>query len=110
MGALLTAGATLMCPHGGTVSVVPAQQQVTLGGEPVLTAADTMIVGGCAFMIGPVPSPCLMVRWIVADSASTAGGGATLSSDSVGLCSAATGAVQGPVVIADPGQGEVTSL
>jgi hypothetical protein len=95
--------------HGGTVTVVPVQEQVTLGGEPVLTAADTFIVGGCPFMIGPAPSPCLTVQWVVTDTASTAAGNPTLSSDSAGLCIGAAG-VQGSVIISGPGQAQVTSL
>jgi len=109
MGALLTAAASIMCPHGGQASVIPAQAQVTLGGDAVLTAADTFIIGGCPFMIALVPSPCITVQWAVTDTATSAGA-PTLSSDSAGLCIAATGAVQGAVLIADPGQAQVTSL
>ena len=109
MGTLLTAAASLSCPHGGMVSVVPAQAQVTLGGQPVLTVADTFIVGGCPFVVGPAPSPCVSVTWVVSDTASTAGGNPTLSSDSSGLCLGPAG-VQGPVAIADPGQVAVSGL
>jgi len=110
MGALLTTAASISCPHGGSASAVPAQQKVTAGSETVLTAADTFVIGGCPFNVAGVASPCMTVQWVVTDTASTAGSNPTLSSDSVGLCVAATGAVQGPVIVDDPGQGQVTSL
>ena len=99
MGDLLTVSSNLACPHGGVISVKPAQTQDTVDGQPILTVADTFIVGGCPFTIGPDPSPCSSVHWIDTCSTSTAGGYAALSSDSIGLCNTATGAAQGPVMI-----------
>jgi len=106
---MLNLSATLTCPHGATVTAVPAQQQVIVGGDVALTAGDDFIVAGCAFMIGPVPSPCITVLWAQPDTATTAGYNPTLSADSVGMCVAATGAIQGPVTIQAPGQSAVTS-
>jgi hypothetical protein len=99
MGTLLTAGSSLACPHGGTVTAIPSQTAASAGGTPIVTAADTFMVAGCAFVIGVVPSPCVLVNWIVPNVQCSAAPGPTLSLDSVGLCVAATGAVQGPVMI-----------
>lgn len=99
MGAYLTASSTMMCPHGGTVTPIPADSSVTLGGDPIVLATDTFPIGGCAF--APVaPHPCVQVQWIVTALRATAAGAAPLTTDSVGMCLAADGSVQGPVMIA----------
>ena len=56
----------LLCPHGGPVTIVPANVRAMAGGAPIATAADTFIVAGCLFTLpGPMPSPCVRVQWIV---------------------------------------------
>jgi len=99
MGTFLTASATLMCPHGGTVMAIPGTFDVLIGGEPVVLRGDTFSVAACVFMIGPTPHPCMTVSWIVAAQRSTILGDQPLTTDSVGLCKAADQAVQGPVQI-----------
>jgi hypothetical protein len=98
-GALLTAQAQLTCPHGGMVSIVPASPRVSLGGAPAVYATDTFVVAGCAFVIGVVPSPCLQIQWQLPSQTGSGGGNPTLTLDSVGFCFAATGAIQGSVLI-----------
>jgi hypothetical protein len=75
----------------------PASQKVSAG-APVVAATDSFVVAGCGFA-PVVPHPCVTVQWILTDHESQIGGAATLSTDSVGLCQAADGAVQGPVII-----------
>jgi hypothetical protein len=99
MSGMLTAASVMMCPHGGTVQAVPASTRVQAGGTPVLTASDTFIIAGCAFVIGTVPSPCVSVQWVQPALQSTVSGNPTLTLSSVGLCLAATQAPQGPVMI-----------
>jgi hypothetical protein len=99
MGDYLTAASTLMCPHGGPVMPVPTNARITAGGSPIVTNQDTFPIGGCAFNIAGVPHPCIQVKWIVTALRATAAGAAPLTTDSVGLCQAADGAVQGPVMI-----------
>lgn len=99
-GPSLTAGSTLMCPHGGQVTIIPANPRSSAGGAPIATTADTFIIAGCAFTLpGPVPSPCVQVQWIVPELRVKAGGAQALDAASVGLCIAATGAPQGPVAV-----------
>src|ERR1700750_2803770 len=99
MGELLSASAVLMCPHGGTVTAVPSSSKVTLGGDPIVLATDTFTIAGCSFMIGMVPSPCTLVQWQSPALKCTSDGTPLLTTDSVGMCMAATGAVQGTVLI-----------
>ncbi|MGO9152919.1 hypothetical protein [Mycobacterium sp.] len=98
MGDYLTASSTLMCPHGGMVSPIPADSSITLGGDPIVLASDTFPIAGCTF--APVaPHPCVQVQWIVTALRGAADGAAPLTTDSMGLCVAADGAPQGPVII-----------
>jgi hypothetical protein len=99
MGDYLTASSTLMCPHGGMVSPIPANSAVALGGEPIVLASDTFPIAACPFTVGPAPHPCVQVQWVVTALRAGADGAAPLTTDSVGLCVAADGAPQGPVMI-----------
>jgi len=101
-GNTLNISASLQCPHGGTVQIIPSNPRVRAGGGAIATANDTFIVVGCPFQLPttpPTPSPCVKVQWIVTDLRSTAGGAPTLSMSSVGLCISAQQIPQGPVVI-----------
>ncbi|WP_164545130.1 hypothetical protein [Antribacter gilvus] len=99
MGDYLNVGSTLMCPHGGTVTAVPSSTKVRVDGQPVVLSSDTFMVAACPFMIGPTPSPCLQVSWQSTVQRTDVGGTKPLAKDSVGMCKAATGAVQGTVMI-----------
>lgn len=101
-GSTLTIAATLQCPHGGQVQIIPSGSGPVIGGVPTATVADTFLISGCPFTIPavpPIPSPCVTVQWLAGDIFSTAGGAPTLSQSSQGICIAATGAPQGPVII-----------
>lgn len=99
MAALLNTSSIMMCPHGGTVSVVTTNTQVKGGGDPLIGATDTYTIAGCAFMIGPSPHPCMQVQWVVPDLQSQVSGDFTLNEESVGLCLAGDMAPQGTVLI-----------
>jgi hypothetical protein len=100
MAALLTSSSVLMCPHGGTVSVVTSNTQVKAAGDFVLRQSDTFLVAGCPFTIPPgVPHPCVQVQWVEAALQTQAAGDFALTEESVGLCVAADQAVQGSVLI-----------
>ena len=107
MGQYLTKSSTLMCPHGGTVMPIPANAKVSLG-DPIVLATDSFPIGGCAFT--PVAlHPCVQVQWILTALRATADGAAPLSTDSIGMCVAADGAIQGPVIIQST-QAQVSGL
>ena len=98
-GGMLTLASVLICPHGGTIQAITSNAQVSIAGVPVLRSSDTFLVAGCPFFIGPKPSPCLTVQWIVADLRSAAANGATLSQSSIGLCLNEFQAPQGIAVV-----------
>jgi hypothetical protein len=87
-GKSLTTAAQLKCPHGGTVTIVSANQRVKAA-APLALATDTFTVAGCPNQIPgspPVPNPCVTVKWVVADMRNKVGGQLTLSESSVGIC------------------------
>ena len=84
MADLLTTASQLMCPHGGTVTVVTSNTRSTAGGSAVVRSNDTFTVVGC-----------VRIQWIQPATQSRAGGDFTLTQQSVGLCLAADQAPQG---------------
>jgi hypothetical protein len=92
----LNVSSQLMCPHGGTVSAVSSNARVKTGGDLVVRSGDTFLVGGCPFMIGPSPHPCMEIQWLVAAELSQAAGDHPVTEGSSGLCKAGDQAPQGP--------------
>jgi hypothetical protein len=99
---LLTTAATALCPHGGQATIVPNQTDA-VAGAAICTEADQVTIAGCPFAIGPVPSPCITVKWQTSSLNTTLGGVAALTVGSVGLCLNAASGPQGPVILV-PGQ------
>jgi hypothetical protein len=99
-GKAITTASTLQCPHGGQVQISASGK--AKADATIATVADTFTISGCSFQLpGPTPSPCVKVQWIVPDTAVKIGSNPTVSTTSVGLCLAGTGAPQGAVVIAN---------
>ena len=99
MASLLNTSSMLMCPHGGTVSIVSANTRVKVGGDFAATSNDSFLIAGCPLNIGGNLHPCVMVRWVQPDVRSTVLASPTLSEGSIGLCVAADQAVQGTVQV-----------
>ena len=101
-GNTLSIAASLKCPHGGKVQIVPSNPLTTVDHASIATVNDTFIVIGCPFQIPavvPIPSPCLTVRWVVTDTLVKVNNALTLSRSSQGICYSVQQAPQGPVVI-----------
>jgi predicted RecA/RadA family phage recombinase len=100
MAHLLTSASTLMCPHGGTVTITTSNSRSMAAGTPLVRAGDTFTVAGCPFVLpGGAPHPCVRVQWIQSTTRDKAGGDAALNEQSVGLCQAADQAPQGTVQV-----------
>lgn len=98
--AILQMGCTIQCPHGGQATPVPTNTRVKVDGALALLPADTFLIAGCAFTLpGPTPSPCLTIQWSGEATRVKINGTGPLLETSVGLCKAATQAVQGPATI-----------
>lgn len=81
MAFIVDAGATVACPHGGKVTVVPRVTRAKLGGRPPLLTDDMLTIAGCG-----APSPCTKVQWSGAAEKVRVEGGAPLLSTSQGTC------------------------
>jgi len=94
-GMLVHVGATMMCPHGGQISVIPTNMRVMVSGQPVATMGDTFMVAGCPFTVPTgVPQPCLTVQWLAPAMRVMVNRQPAILQDSTGLCQGA--APQGP--------------
>ena len=98
MANLLNTSSLMLCPHGGTVSVISSNTKTKAAGDFVLRSSDTFLIAGCSFSLPP-PHPCVRVQWVQADTRSQVIGDSTLSEESVGLCVASDKAVQGTVLV-----------
>jgi len=99
MAGLLNTSSILMCPHGGTVQVIPGNTRTKAAGDFVLRQSDTYLVVGCPFVVGPMLHPCLQIQWVLPAAQSQVQSDFTLTEESVGLCVAGDQAVQGVALI-----------
>ncbi len=99
MAGLLTTSSQLMCPHGGTVTIISAGTSLQAAGSPIVRSGDTFTVAGCPFTLGSLPHPCVRVQWLQPATQNQAGGDFALTEQSVGMCLAADQAPQGTVQI-----------
>jgi hypothetical protein len=101
-GGALTNQSTLVCPHMAPVQITTSNTRVRFGGAYAVTMADVFTVSGCPFQIPavpPIPSPCVLVQWLVPDTRVRVNGSFTLSQSSAGICLSAAGIPQGPPVV-----------
>jgi hypothetical protein len=98
-GFILDAGATITCPHGGRVTVVPRTTRVALGGKPPLLVDDTSVIAACPLNVGGAPSPCLRVQWNQPATRVTVDSTPVLLSTSIALCVNAASAPQGTALV-----------
>ena len=59
-GLVLHAQATVTCSHGGQLTITPTQFRALVGGKPIATSTDAMVVGGCPGVSGAV---CSSATW-----------------------------------------------
>lgn len=95
-GYLLHVGATVQCPHGGTVTAIPSSVRVKVGGRPVVATSDTFLVAGCPVPLTQSTQPCFKVEWMVGASRVRVGGKPALVQGAVGLVQTAAGVATGP--------------
>lgn len=109
MPPIVTSNATIMCAHGGQVTLIPKQTQVVIQGAPVLCEPD--LVGapivGCAQAPSPSTKPCTTVVSTLPGSTSlkvlVAGRPAYVAT----LQGITDGVPPGALTVANPGQTSV---
>ncbi len=63
-GYLVHVGAVIMCAHGGQAQPTMPLPRVTVSGQPIVAQAAPHLVAGCPFVLGIVPSPCVVAQWV----------------------------------------------
>ena len=97
---VLTTLGTVMCPHGGSVTLSTSQSDAEAEGGKVILVSDEHTIAGCAFTVpGPKPQPCVKLRWQVGAASTKVNDTAVVTQSSVGLCYSAEEIPQGPAVI-----------
>ncbi|MDX2032408.1 MAG: hypothetical protein SF339_17165 [Blastocatellia bacterium] len=85
-GYLLHQGATVLCMHAGQAQAVTVNPRVKVGGQQIVTQADTHSIAGCPFNVSGGPSPCVTAQWTVVATRVKAGGGFVVLQDSQAIC------------------------
>ena len=95
---MLTAGSTVMCPHGGQAQLATSNSEVLIDQAPVLLQTDLHSIVGCAFTPSAY-SPCVAIRWVTGSTQAKVRGVPVLLQNSVGLCVNAAQAPQGTAIV-----------
>lgn len=85
-GFVLHQGATVLCMHGGQAQATAPSPRVKVGGQLVATQVAPWIVGGCPYVTGTTPTPCVNAQWVSAATRVTANGVPVLLRDSQAVC------------------------
>lgn len=85
-GHLLHVGAIVMCAHGGQAQPAMPQPRVRVSGQPIVTQVAPHLVAGCAFVLGIVPSPCVVAQWVTGSVRVKSMGLPILLRDSQAVC------------------------
>jgi hypothetical protein len=101
---ILTAAASVLCPHGGMATPGAFEQRVRIGGQPAARQGAPSIVAGCAGG-GQPGGRCLTASWL--------NGAARVRAGGVPLLLAASGAVAQPTgaaLVVVPAQSRVLAV
>ena len=106
MPPIVTSNATILCAHGGQVTIVPRQVQVEIQGGMVLREGDLSgaPIVGCAQPPSPGTKPCTLVVSTLPGSSSpkvTVGGLPVLLATLSGMTD---GVPPGVIAVVSPGQ------
>jgi hypothetical protein len=85
-GPLLHLGATVLCAHGGQAMPAAPFPRVLVSGQPVVTAASSYLIAGCAFVPPGGNGPCVTAQFVTSATRVLAGGLPVLLQDSVSVC------------------------
>ena len=101
---MLNKSSTIMCSHGGSVTIITTNVRVKVGGDYAITSADTYTVSGCPFQVpigtGTKPQPCTTLSWVKPAIRVKINGQPALTMSSSGLCKSSEQIPQGPPTVA----------
>lgn len=101
---MLNMSSTIVCSHGGSVTIITSNVRVKVGGDYAVTASDTFTVSGCPFQVpigtGSKPQPCTMLNWVKPAARVKINGQPVLTLSSSGLCKSSEQIPQGPPSVA----------
>ena len=101
---IINTSATILCTHGGSVSITSSNTRVKAGGSPVTTLSDTFTVSGCPFQVpigtGTKPQPCVRLQWVVPAKRVRVNNNPVLLMSSSGICQSAEQIPQGSPTVA----------
>jgi hypothetical protein len=98
-GNVLTTASTIMCTHGGQVTLFTSNSKVFAQGALALLETDVHPVVGCPFTVGLKYSPCVRIEWSAGSTQVAVNGTPVLTRSSIGKCFGAEGAIQGVATI-----------
>ena len=97
---VLTAAATVTCPHAAPALIAATGARVLVAGQPAALLSDLTTVTGCPQASLPTPSPCLTVKWLMGSTRVLVAGQPVLLLSSTGLALNPAQAPQGsPLVL-----------
>jgi hypothetical protein len=98
-GPILHAGTLAKCPHGGTLTIVPASPRVAVGGTAAVIT-DKGLIKGCTFTLpNGKPQPCVTTLWTVGATRVKASGVPVLINPCVAECRSVEQIPGGPPII-----------
>jgi hypothetical protein len=75
-----------MCMHAGQAMPTVPNPRVKVSGQPTLQQPNPWTIGGCPFMTGTNPMPCVTAQWVTAATRVLSGGMPLLLQDSQAVC------------------------
>jgi len=85
-GFLLHQGATVLCMHAGQAQATVPNPRVKVSGQLTVQQPNPWIVGGCPFVAGVTPMPCVTAQWVTGATRVRSGGLPLLLQDSHAVC------------------------
>lgn len=98
-GPVLHFGASLICPHGGQLTIIAASPRVLLGGMPAAVLTDQGLIAGCVFTVPPKPQPCVTTKWLAGATRVLASGVPLLTAPPAALTMSVEQIPAGPPIV-----------
>lgn len=85
-GAILHAGATVLCQHMGEATPNQFGARVFVDGNPIVTVGSAYTISGCSFVPPAGNGPCASAQWVVGALRVLSQGQFVAITTGVGIC------------------------